>query len=123
MRKKEIAFIEYLNSLSKMLKITSEYLNDLSELEEKDKKKFEDFNELMKTPEKFFELVAKKSPKLSKTVIELFVLFASLSDLKNPMELTVKEKKEQAKKLKETSEKINTLSKKLKTLVKKKEKK
>lgn len=120
MEKKEVAFIEYLNSFSKILKITSEYLNNLGELEEKDKKKFEKFNEMMKTPEKFFELVGKKSPELSKIVIELFALFGSLSDLENPTELTAEEKKEQAKKLKETSERITVLSNKLKTLTKKK---
>ena len=119
MEKKDLLLVDYLKSFSKMLKITAEYLRSLGELEEKDLDRFNKFKDMIASPEKLIELAGKKSPELSKLLFEMFATFGSISNIKNPMDLTAKEKQEQAEVFKTASERIDVLSKKIAVLIKK----
>ena len=114
MADEKVILVDFLELYSKLLNFSSTYMEELGNLEKTDIQKFEEFKKLSQNPEALINLTNKSSPELSKIITEIIATFGSISNEKNPMDLTAEEKLAQAEKYKAGSKKMIALSERLK---------
>ena len=92
MADEKVILVDFLELYSKLLNFSSTYMEELGNLEKTDIQKFEEFKKLSQNPEALINLTNKSSPELSKIITEIIATFGSISNEKNPMDLTAEEK-------------------------------